>query len=169
MNTPIRSALLIATVLLLAVGILGIRFVGDPADLRMLLQAERRHQQLQRFKQVVDHRIEAKDALVREVIAQRCKLSEALTRCQEIDREWLLELERDWPNAFIGEAEMHRVACSDADCYFHSISWRVEYLLRNRPREAAIILHRLEKEYQQLQTSQQATLTPPMEQAGTSR
>jgi hypothetical protein len=47
--------------------------------------------------------------------------------------------------------------------HYQYIIARVESLLDDRPEEAAAVLRRLEKDYQQLQTSTQTTSTAPME------
>jgi hypothetical protein len=155
MNALIRPALLVAVVFLLAVCIFGLRFACDPADLRVLIRGVRRGQELGRLQYAANRHLESKYQyqLVRELIAQRCSLSEALGRLQELDREWLQELERDLPDC---TREMRKVLTqmfSDPEYYHVLITKMVESFLDDRPEEKEAVLYRLEKDYQQFRAS----------------
>jgi hypothetical protein len=161
MNTPIRPALVVAVVFLMTVCIFGLRLACDPAGLWEIFQEDRRREKLQQFERGLSRRVEAKERVVREVIAQGCSLSETLTQLQELDREWLQEADREWPDAAIGVSEDYRRVWTDADYYYWYITWLAAKFLEDRPEEAAAVLRRLEKDYQQLQAGRQTPSTAP--------
>ena len=100
------------------------------------------------------------------MIAQRCSLREALARFQELDREF----DRDWPDSFSKQSEIRaRKWPSEVERHYQYIIAVVEDLLCGRPEEAAAVLRRLDKDYQQLQTNAQTPSTAPMERTEPSR
>ena len=128
--------------------------------LRSLLREARQREELQQAQQATLRRVESKEQVVRDVIAQRCSLREALARFQELDRE----LDRLWPDSFPKQSEMRaRQWSSEVEGHYQYMIVMVKALLRGRPEEAAAILSRLEKDYQQLQTNTQTPSTAPME------
>lgn len=155
MNAQIRSAFVVAVVFLVVVYSFAAPLVGDPAGLRELIRGLRRGEELQQFQRITTRHFKAKEHVVREVIAQRCSLSKALARLQELDYEWIEELERDWPDSAIGISEGLQQKWSDTDHYYRSITALAEELLGSRSDEAAAVLRRLGKEYQRLQASRQ--------------
>src|SRR5262249_47631748 len=108
----------------------------------------------------------SKEQVVRDVIAQRCSLKEALARFQELDRE----LDRVQPASFPKVSEIRAQKWpSELEGRYQSIITRVEDLLRGRPEEAAAVLRRLDKDYQQLQAGTQTPSTAPTERTERSR
>jgi hypothetical protein len=161
MNALIRLATAVGMVCLLAVCIFGLRFACDPADLRQLIRGVRRGQELGRLRYAANRHLESKYQyqLVRELIAQGCSLSEALARLEELDREWLQELERDWPDCTREMREFLTQVYSDPEHYHGLITNMVEGFLDDRPEEKEAALYRLKKDYQQLRASRQAPVT----------
>ena len=157
MNALIRLAVVVAVVLPLTVlGCFGLRFACNPEELRSLLREARHAEELQQAQQASLRRLEAREQLVREVIAQRCSLKEAVARLQELDGE----LDRKQPD----------LSPKPAERLYRYITLRVkEIYLPAWPEEAAAILRRLEKDYQQLQTSTQTPSTAPMARTEPSR
>lgn len=150
MNAPIRPVIIVVIAFLLAVCVFGLHFACDSAGLRIFIQEDGRTEELKQFRRSFFCHFEAKDHVVRNVIAQQCSLSEALAKWKDLDREWLQEVGRNWPNSYPGMAGVNHQIASDADFCFQRFIWRVEGLLGDRPEEAAAVLGRLEKEYQQL-------------------
>ena len=159
MNALIRPAFVVAVVLPLTVlGCFGLRFACNPEALRSLLREVRYREELQQAQQATLRRVESKEQVVRDVIAQRCSLKEALTRFQELDAEF----DRDWPDAFSKQSEIRAWRwASEVERHYQYILARVEDHLRDRPEETAAVLRRLEKDYQQLQAAKQTPFTGP--------
>src|SRR5262249_22681118 len=89
MNAQIRLAVVVTVVLPLTVlGCFGLRFACNPEDLRSLLREVRHREELQQAQQASLRRLEAREQVVRDLIAQRCSLKEALARFQDLDSEW---------------------------------------------------------------------------------
>jgi hypothetical protein len=143
MNALIRPiAVVIAVLIALAVlSLWGPHFACDSA--RQLLREYRRGARLQELEQDPS---ESRVQVVCELIAQQCSLKEALARLQELDSRW-----PDSPAPF------------DMDRTYRWITTIAKDLLQDRPDEASVILRRLEKDYQQLQTNTQTPSTVPME------
>src|SRR5262245_56940484 len=162
MNALIRLTVVVAVVLPLAVlCCFGFRFACRPVG--TLLHEASRSEALQQAEQQAEQpalrRVESKYQVVRDVIAQRCSLREALARFQEVDDE----LDREWPDSLPKLSEIRaRQWSSDVERHYQYITRIVKDLLRNRPEEAAAVLRRMEKDYQQLQTNTQTTSTAPM-------
>src|SRR5262249_51157970 len=137
-----------------------LRFTCNPEELRSLLRIAWLREELKQAEQATLRRGESKEQVVRDAIAQRCRLSEALVRLQELDAEF----DREWPASFHRVADIRaRNRSSEVEGHYQYIIGIVEDLLRDRPEEAAAVLCRLEKDYQQLQTNTQTTSTAPME------
>jgi hypothetical protein len=156
MNTLIRSVTVVTVAVLLAVCVFGLCFAFDPTEWQKYIRAIRQREQLQQFQRAMSRHVEAKEHVLREVIAQRCSLGRGIARWQELDREWLQEVEREWPDAAIGFRLMRRQAWTDPAHYFHCFTRRATEQLRDRPEEAAAVLRRLEEEYEQLRAGRQA-------------
>jgi hypothetical protein len=161
MNALLRLAVVVAVVFPLTVlGCFGLRLACNPEELRRLRQEVRHAEELQLAQQAALRRFEARIQVVREVIAQRCSLREALARFRELDGE----LDRVWPDSLPKLSEIRaRQWPSEAEGYYQYILTIVKSLLDDRPEEAAAVLRRLEKDYQQLQTNTQTPSTAPME------
>jgi hypothetical protein len=161
MNALIRLAVVVTVLLPLAVlCCFGFRFACDPEELRSLLRVVRHREECQQAQQALLRRVESKEQVVRDVIAQQCSLSEALARLQELDREFDRECSASIPKL----AEIHAWKWpSEVEGHYRYIIAMVKSRLDDRPEEAAVVLRRLEKEYQQLQTNTQTHSTAPME------
>jgi hypothetical protein len=159
MNALIRLAVVVTIVLPLAVlGCFGFRFACHPVG-RLLHEASHA-EELQQAQQAALRRFESKEQVVRDVIAQRRSLKDALARLQELDRE----LDREWPDSFPKLSEIRaRKWPSEVERHYQYIIGVVEDFLRGWPVEAAAVLRRLEKDYQQLQTNPQTPSSAPME------
>lgn len=160
MNALIRPARVLAAALLLVPGFCGLRFACDPSFLRELVQAELRREQLNQLHRSSLHHHEAKEHVVREVIVQRCSLSQALARLEELDREWLRELGHRWPDTALGILFAYQLTLSDADFRYRGIFERVADLLKDQPHEADSVLRRLGQEHEQLRTCRQTSGCP---------
>jgi hypothetical protein len=151
MNAQIRLAVVVALALPLALFCLfGLRFACNPVG--WCLQEAHRGKALDQTGQAVFPLVQSKEQVVRELIAQQCGLQEAMARLQELD----CELDREQPD-FAAKLSVVRARqwSSDAERHYHYITTIVKDLLRDRPEEAATVLRRLEKDYQQLQADTQ--------------
>jgi lipopolysaccharide biosynthesis regulator YciM len=125
-----------------------------------LLNEASRSEALDKTQQAIVPLLESKEQVVHDVIAQRCSLKEALTRLQEVDDE----VDLVWSASFSKLSEIRaRIWPSEVEGHYQYTITTVKGLLRDRPDEAAAVLRRLAKDYQQLQTSTQTPSTVPME------
>jgi hypothetical protein len=92
------------------------------------------------MRQATLARLEARDQVVRDLIAQRYTLAEAI--------EQFLELDRQWPD-LISKVQHGR---SDEERIYEHIRFMVENMLHDHPEQASIVLGRLEQEYKKLRT-----------------
>jgi hypothetical protein len=136
MNAMMRLVIVGGFMGLLAVGVFSLRFACTPADLR----EDIRSTQLAEMRRASDARLEARDQVVRDLIAQRCTLAEAI--------EQFLELDRQWPD-LISKVPAGR---SHEERIYEHIRLRVKDVLRDHPEQASIVLCRLEQEYEKLRT-----------------
>jgi hypothetical protein len=165
MNALIRLAVVVTVVLPLAVlCCFGFRFACHPVG--WLLHEASLGEVLEKTHQAALRRVESKEQVVRDVIALRCSLKEALARLQESDREF----DRECPDSFAKLSEIHAGKWpSEVERHYQYIIAGVEDLLRGRPEEAAAVLRRLDKYYHQLQTNTQTPSTAPRERPEPSR
>jgi hypothetical protein len=144
MTAMIRPVLVASFVGLLAAGLFALRFACSPADFREL----RRSEELEQRQRATARRIEARQQVVQELIAQRRTLAEAIAHFQEVDRDWpdyTAELPQRFGWEWVGEEKAYRYILST-----------VQDLLHDRPEESAAVIGRLDKEYQQLQAGKRA-------------
>jgi hypothetical protein len=142
MNLLIRHTVVVVIFVPLAVCIFGLSFACDSTDLRSMVREVRRREGLQQWRRDTFRFIEARQEVVRELIAQRRSLKEALTRLQELDRE---------RSDFIAKlSKTYGRDLSHIEEHYQYIIAIAKDLLEDRPEEAAFVLRRLEKEYQQL-------------------
>jgi hypothetical protein len=131
----------------LAVCLFGLRFAFNSTDLRQIIREAYRNEELEQSRGTISRRIDAREETVRELIAQRCSLSQALARFQELDGEW--------PGHFAELSRTHGRTWSYAEKNYQYIVALVKSLLKDQPKEAAAVLRRVEKDYQQLGAGRQ--------------
>ena len=136
MNTLIRPLLVAGFASLLEVCLFGLRFPCSPVN----VSAFQRSEELEQLRQATLRRMEARRDVVRAVIARCCTLEEAIEQLQELDHEW--------PDY---SASRSKVPVSGEEWSYGFLRAEVEEALHGRPEEAAAVLRRLEKDYQQLQ------------------
>jgi hypothetical protein len=124
---------------LLAVGVFCLRFACTPADFR----EDVRSAELTEMRLTSDDRLEARDQVVRELIAQRYTLAEAI--------EQFLELDRQWPE-LVTKVQYGR--SHDERIYEH-IRLQVKDVLHDHPEQASRVLRRLEQEYEKHRSARQ--------------
>jgi hypothetical protein len=159
MNAVLRPAIVVVVVIPLVVSLLGLRFACHSTGLRKIIQSALRDEELEQSHRAAYHRIDAREETVRELIAQRCSLSQALARFEELDGEHpddLMELSRE-RNGY------------DSERNYQYIVELVKDLLENQTEKAAIVLRRLEKEYQQLRAGRNVPLAMPTKRTKRSR
>ena len=153
MNALLRPAVVVVLVAPLPVCLLGLRFACGLADLGELVREAHHSEELEWMRRATFRRFEAKRQAVREVIAQRCSLSEALV--------WFQELEGECPEYAAVVAKVRARQGPDEERHYRNITMMVRDLLGERPAEAAAVLRRLEEDYRRLQAGRQATATAP--------
>ena len=161
MNTLIRLASVVLLVVPLALCIFGLSFACDSTDLRSMVREVRRREGLQQWRRDTFRFIEARQEVVRELIAQRRSLKEALTRLQELDRErsdFIAKLPNTYEQYF-----------SHMEEHYQYIIAIARGLLKDRPEEVVAVLRRLEKEYQQLRAGRHVPSAAATERAERSR
>ncbi len=142
MNALLRRAIVVLVVVPLAVCVFGLRFTCDSSPWRTLLREVHKQQQGQKLHQATLERVQDRQEVVRLLLAQRCSLKEALVHFQETNHEW--------PDYVTEAAKRDDWLSSELERSYQYIVALTEDLLANRPEEAAIVLRRLEKEYQHL-------------------
>jgi hypothetical protein len=167
MNAFLRSALILPVLVPLAVCVFGLRFGFDFPELRQLLQNARRCEQLDQSLHESVRRQQLRKLLAKEVVAQRCGLSEALEQMEELNREWHQEMERECPD-YRQLADQCGVIWCKPDWSYWKITLEIREILRDRPEEADALLRRLAGEHQRLQEERQPpssreTSTPEQE------
>jgi hypothetical protein len=144
MNSLIRPAIVVGIAGILGLLVLGLDLSCSPVN---FWEVQQEREELRQLERATLDREEARQHLVREWMARRCTLTEVLTRFQELDQEWpdyTPRLAKMW----LGEERPYQQILST-----------VEMVLQKRPEELAVVLHRLEKEYHQLQVEGQAHTT----------
>jgi hypothetical protein len=147
MNAVLRQALVVLVVTPFAVSLLGLRCGCNSTDLRKIIQAARRNEELEQSRGPTFHRIGARVETVRELLTHRCSLSQALAHFEELDGEHpdeLMELSRK------GSGNG-----SDTERNYQYIVEIAKDLLADHLEEATAVLRRLEKEYQQFGADRQ--------------
>jgi hypothetical protein len=157
MNAMLRPVLVGSVLGLLAVSLVGLRFACSRVDFQEVCRSE----DLEQRQRATARRLEAMQQVVQELIAQRRTLAEAIARFQEVDHEWpeyTAKLQKRFGREWSGEEKAYRFILST-----------VQDLLRDRPEEAAAVIGRLEKEYQQLQAGKRTPSTVKTERIEPSR
>jgi hypothetical protein len=155
MNPLLRTTAVALVVVLLALGVFGLRLACSPSDYQELVQASRRREDLRERERASLRRRQLHEQAVQAWIAQRCTLAETMQRLQEGDRE----VAQEWPAYTIKEKGW----TSDEDRHYQLILTHVEEILPERPEELATARCRLERDYQQLQANRQRPSTTAMD------
>jgi hypothetical protein len=161
MNALMRPAIDVLVVVPLAVCVFGLRFACNSSDVKSLLREIRSKEEQQKLHQATLDRVQDRQEVVRELIAQRCSLKEALARFQELDHEW--------PDYVTDTPKRDGGILSDEERNYQYILAIAKDLLKNRREEAAVVLRRLEKEYQQLRAGRKMPSAMPTKRIEASR
>jgi hypothetical protein len=143
MNTMMRPLIIGGFLGLLAVGIFSLRFACTAPD----FQEEIRDAKLVEMRRETLIRLEARDQVVRDLIAQRCTLAEAI--------ENFLKLDPPWPYLVPKVPPGH----SPQEKSYQYIRFIVEAQLQDHPEQASIVLRRLEQEFEKLRSERQTPST----------
>jgi hypothetical protein len=155
MNAPIRSLFVLAVLVPLAVAVVGLRWGLNALDLGQALRDARRLQELNQFlKGSIRHQEERK-VLAEEVVAQRCSLQEALDQIQEMNREWLQEMEDRWPDLSRDLVAQYRRDWLEPNWCYWRLTQEIKCQLCDWPEQADAVLRRLDEEHQQIQGGNQ--------------
>jgi hypothetical protein len=147
MNTMMRPLIIGCFLGLLAVSVFSLRFACPAPD----FEEEIREARLVGMRRETLIRLEARDQVVRDLIAQRCTLAEAL--------EKFLKLDPPWPYLVPKVPPGH----SPQENSYEYIRFMVEAKLHDHPEQASIVLCRLEQEYEKLRTERQSPSTAKKE------
>jgi hypothetical protein len=150
MNAMMRPVIIGCFMGLLALCVFGLRFSCTAPD----FQEQIRSAKLAEMRRANLDRLEARDQVVRALIAQRCTVAEAI--------EQFLELDRQWPDV-ISKVLAYQ---SQEERVYQNIRLRVKEMLHDHPEQASIVLRRLEQEYEKLRADGQtrsAAETEPVE------
>ncbi len=155
MHALLRPAVAVLALGTLAVCAFGLRFACDPVSPREVMEVVRRAGELQQLERAMFRRAESRRQVAQGVIARRCSLGEAIARFRELGRESpkyaavLSQLSkkqvREWP--------------TEEENDYSYLLGIIQYLLRDRPEEAAAVLRRLEEDYRQLRAGRPAPST----------
>jgi len=156
MNAVLRPAIVVLVVAPLAIYVLGLRFACNSTDLRKILQAARLNEELEQSRRATFHRIDAREETVRQLIAQRCSLSQALARFRELDGEY--------PDHILELSRKRGGNGSDTERNYQYVLALAKSLLENQHEENAVVSRRLERDYQQLRANRQTPLDLPTKQ-----
>jgi hypothetical protein len=132
----------------LVVGLLALCLVTlrDACSQRDWLREIRRQEEIQRLQQVTQRHQEGQYQAVQEWMTQHCTLAETMQRLQELEEE----RDRDWPG--YTSTVWEHAQLSDQERHYQFILLSVKEALSGRPEELTVVLRRLEKDSQQLQT-----------------
>jgi hypothetical protein len=147
MNAVLRQAIVVLVVIPFAVSLLGLRFGVNSADLRKIVRAARLNEELEQSRGPTFHRIDARVETVRQLLAHRCSLSQALAHFGELDGEH--------PDDLMELSRKRSGYDSDMERNYQYIVELAKDLLADHLEEATAVLRRLEKEYQQLGAGRQ--------------
>jgi hypothetical protein len=136
MSASLRMVIVGCTLVLLGVGVFSLRFVCDLPD----FQEEFRSAKLAEMRQNMLTRLEARDQVARDLIAQRCTLSQSIEQFLRLDQEW---------SALASKALADQ---SPQEKSYHYIRSIVEDVLHDQPEQASTVLRRLEREYDTLRS-----------------
>jgi|SRR5579884_424914 len=161
MNAVFRQAIVVSVATLFAVSLLGVRFACTWTDLAKIVQAALRDEELEQSRRPTYHRIDARKETVRELIAQRCSLSQALAHFGELDGEH--------PDVLMELSRKRSEYGSDRERNYQYIVEIAKDLLEDQHEEGVVVLRRLEKEYQQLRAGRNMPSAMPTKRSERSR
>ena len=117
-----------------------------------------RAERLNQLREASFRRVEAKRQVVKEVIAGRRGLTEAIERFRDLDRQW--------PDIRTGIKKPELQWMSEDEYDGRTVIDQVRQVLADRPDEAATVADRLEKELQQLLAERKTRRPETAEQSG---
>ncbi|HZV04515.1 MAG TPA: hypothetical protein VE999_05445 [Gemmataceae bacterium] len=150
MSASLRMVIVGCALVLLGIGVFSLRFACDLPD----FQEEFRSARLAEMRQNMLTRLEARDQVARDLIAQQCTLAQAIEQFLRLDQEWSASASKALADQSPQEKSYH---------YIRSI---VEDVLHDQPEQASIVLRRLEREYDTLRSEghlPSTTETKPVE------
>jgi hypothetical protein len=146
MNTFLRLTAVVLCLGVLALGVAIFDLVGrltSPPQREWIQQVTlteelARAERLNRLRDASYRRVEAKRQVLKEMIAGRRSLAEAIERFRDLDRQW--------PDIRTGIEMPEYLWMSEDECDGRGIIEQVRQVLADRPDEAAALVDRLEKE-----------------------
>jgi hypothetical protein len=149
MSELLRPVIFGCSLGLLGVGVFGLRFACNLPDFR----EEFRSAKLAEMRRTTLTRLEARDQVVRNLIAQRYSLAEAINQFRELDRQG---------PGIVSKAETGQ---SRQEKNYQFIHLMVEDVLQDHPERASLVLRRLERDYEKLRAERQTPSTTEKEPA----
>ncbi len=143
MSASMRPVIIGCSMGLLAVGVFSLRFACTAPDFR----EEIRGAELAEIRRDALTRLEARDQVVRELIAQRCTLAKAI--------EQFMKLDPPRPD-LLPEVPAEQ---SPQEKSYQYIRFMVEDTLHDHPEQASIVLRWLEQEYEKYRAERQVPTT----------
>jgi hypothetical protein len=145
MNAVMRPVIVGGFMGLLAAGVFGLRFACTPMDFREI----DRSAELEEMRRATLARLAARDQVVRDLIAKRYTLAEAIEQFRKLDLPQ--------PN-FIAKLQD---GLSPQEKSYQYIRWLVEDALHDHPEQVLIVLRRLEQEHEKLRSEMRSSLNVP--------
>jgi hypothetical protein len=139
MSAAMRPVIFGCSIGLLGVGVFSLRFACTAPDFREDIRGAK----LAEMWRDTSTRLDARDQVVRDLIAQRCTLAEAIEQFVELNPPWPDLL----PQVPSGQSPQEKS--------YQYIRFMVEDALQDHPEQASIVLHRLEREYEQFRAERQ--------------
>jgi hypothetical protein len=119
-------------------------FLGCTADRISPAEETGRSAQIDRAREAFSRRVQAREQIAEDVIAQRRSLAEAMKLFQDLDQ--------DWPQLGPGSPVNQSLGLSEDEWYGRGVIRYVAWALFKHPDEAAAVVTRLENELQELLT-----------------
>jgi hypothetical protein len=161
MNNLMRTTVSILVLGLLTLGVFTLRFACSGGDWQEVI---RRSEELQRLDEATLRRQQAMRHATQAYIDQRYTLAQTMQRWHELEQE----LGQEWP-VYSNILRQKLTSLSDEERHYGGIMAQVEAILRGQPEKLAAVLHRLEKDYQQLRAGRKMPSPMPMRRTELSR
>jgi hypothetical protein len=144
MNTVQRTFGVVFIVVLLAVGVFGLRYACSSRD---MLSVIHRAEDVERLHTAMLRHQEGQYQAAGEWMTQRCTWEEAMQRLQELDQD----MDQAWPGyTRLLEETMQRSA---EERHYQFIRHYVQTVLHQRPEDLTVALRRLERDSSSRQTT----------------